>query len=102
MSKISKGWWAFIVIEIVAVISCLTWQFFTTPFLGKALWIAQFFLLMPGSITIAPVVEKALWNTGLSLTAIGVAEIVASVVTNAVLWFLLLEIVRRLRRRDAL
>jgi hypothetical protein len=63
---------------------------------GKTLWILQFFLLMPGSITIAPVLEKALWSTGLSLRLMGVLELVASVAVNAVIWFLLLQIVRRL------
>jgi len=66
MPKISVDWWVFIVIEAVAVISCCTWELFTSG-IGKALWIAEFFLLMPGSITVAPLVEKALWSTGLSL-----------------------------------
>ncbi|PYK10158.1 MAG: hypothetical protein DME61_04120 [Verrucomicrobia bacterium] len=101
MPKISVDWWVFIVIEAVAVISCCTWELFTSG-IGKALWIAEFFLLMPGSITVAPLVEKALWSTGLSLRTIGIAEIASSVATNAVVWFLVLQIIRRFRRTHAL
>jgi hypothetical protein len=95
MSKVSLGWRIFIGIETVAVVSWFGWELVTASKLGEAMWVAQLILLMPGNITATPVIEHLLWNSSLSLTAIGLAELVGSLVVNAVLWFLLLSMIRR-------
>jgi hypothetical protein len=94
--KIAFAWWVFIFLETLAVISAFTWEV-APALIGPALWVTQFFLLMPGSLLAAPIVEKALWMRGPSLLTIGFVEIAASVTTNAVVWFLCLQIIRRFR-----
>jgi hypothetical protein len=95
--KITLGWLVFIILETIAVVSAFTWQL-TTSALGPVLWLAQFLLLMPGSILVGLLIQKFLWNTGLSLRTLGIMELIGSIAVNAIVWLLLLQIVRRLRR----
>ena len=99
--KITLGWLVFIILETIAVVSAFTWDL-TTSHLRSVLWLAQFFLLMPGSILVGLLIEKFLWNTGLSLRTLGIMELIGSIAVNAIVWLLLLQIVRRLRRHYAL
>jgi hypothetical protein len=94
--KITFAWWAFLFLETLAVISAFTWELAPAA-VAPAMWVTQFSLLMPGSLLVAPIVEKALWMRGPSLLTVGIAEIAASVATNAVVWFLCLQIIRRFR-----
>jgi hypothetical protein len=99
--KITLGWLVFIILEMIAVVSAFTWEL-TTSALRPVLWLAQFFLLMPGRILVGLLIEKFLWNTGLSLRMLGIMELIGSIAVNAIVWLLLLQIVRRLRRHYAL
>ena len=94
--KIAFAWWVFIVLETLAVISAFTWEIAPGPIV-PALWVTQFCLFMPGSLLVAPIVEKALWMRGPSSLTIGIVEIASSIATNAVLWFVCLRIIRRFR-----
>jgi hypothetical protein len=95
--KITLGWCVFIILEMIAVISAFTWEL-TTSALGRVLWLAQFFLLMPGSILVGRLVERTLWTSELSLRSLGILKLTGSIAVNAVVWFLLLQLVRRFRR----
>ena len=99
--KITLGWLVFIILETIAVVSAFTWEL-TTSTLRSVLWLAQFFLFMPGNILVGLVIEKFLWNTGLSLRAFAIMDLIGSIAVNAIVWLLLLQIVRRLRRHHAL
>ena len=96
--KITPGWLVFIILETIAVVGAFTWEL-TTSALRSVLWLAQFFLLMPGSILVGLLVKKFPSNTGLSLMTLGIIELIGSIVVNAIIWFLLLQIVRRLRQQ---
>jgi len=89
--KITLGWCVFIVLEMIAVISAFTWEL-TTSVLGRVLWMAQFFLLMPGSILVGRLVETTLWTSELSLRSLGILKLTGSIAVNAVVWFLLLRV----------
>ena len=99
--KITLGWLPFVVLETIALVSAFTWEL-TASALGPVLWRAQLYLLMPGSILVGRLIEKFLWNTGLSLRTRGMMELIGSIAVNAIIWLLLLQIVRGLRRLCAL
>ena len=99
--KITLGWCVFIMLETIAVISAFTWEL-TTSALGPVLWLAQFILLMPGSILVGRLVERTLWTSELSLRSLGILKLIVSIAVNAVVWFLLLQLVRRFRRGHGL
>lgn len=104
MAKISIGWRVFIAIESIAVVSWTTWGLFSNSMIGQFLWGTQLILLMPGNITAAPLIERALWwpHTSLSLLTIGIAELAVSILANAVIWFVLLLVFRRIKGLYAL
>ena len=99
--KITLGWCVFIILETIAVISAFTWEL-TTSALRSVLWLAQFFLLMPGGILVGRLVERTLWTSELSLRSLGILKLIGSIAVNAVVWFLLLQLVRRFRRGHGL
>ena len=96
--KITLGWLVFIILETIAVVSAFTWELTTSP-LRSVLWLAQFFLLMPGSILVGLLVKKFLSDTGLSLMTLGIMELIGSIAVNAIIWFLLLQVARPLRQQ---
>jgi hypothetical protein len=99
--KITLGWCVFIILETIAVISAFTWEL-TTSALRPVLCLAQFFLLMPGSILVRRLLERTLWTSELSLRSLGILMLISSIAVNAVVWFLLLQLVRRFRRGHGL
>jgi hypothetical protein len=73
---------------------------------GPFLWGTAFIALFPGNLAAAFLIEKLFWNTGISLRAMLIDEIPLLIVFNAVLWFVLVGIVRwllgqfRLKKAD--
>ena len=98
MHRVSLGWKIFIAIQSVALIAMLLCRVFLYSPAGPALWATQFFLLLPGDCWPAAWIEHLLWSSGLSVTAIGIIEIVAAIAANALCWWLLLLVVRFVMR----
>jgi hypothetical protein len=101
MLRLSTPWRWFVAIEMFALIAGWTSGVFMSE-LGPALWEVSFMLLLPGLLLVGAPVEHALWNTGLSLTAIDLTESLASIVANALLFAAVLWAIRSIRGRRAI
>ena len=69
-----KVWIAFIVVHLLGLLCVCAWEYdiFGT---GAALWATSVFLLLPGDLISALIVEKLLWNSGLAVTQMAIIEI---------------------------
>ncbi len=56
---------------------------------GAQLWAISFLGLLPGNVTAAYIVERSLWMTGVTLRQMSLLEILAAVLINGILWFLI-------------
>jgi hypothetical protein len=67
------------------------------PAAGSLVWGTALVALFPGNFLSAMVIEKLFWSSGLSLTAMSVAEMPLVVAINALLWVGVIGAIRRLR-----
>lgn len=88
MPKISLHWKVFILIQVFAVMSWVAWGYIKSE-IGAFLWGAQLVIFLPGYYFLAEHVEDLLWNKGLSLTTIGIVEVIGNILVNAILWYVL-------------
>jgi hypothetical protein len=88
----------FIVLQLVGIALSALWQKFPAD-IGMALWCAALILLIPGNFLAAWIVEKALWQRGLSLTVLWVLSSALLFAFNALLWFMLMKAFRHIRAR---
>ena len=88
----------FIVSQLVGIALSALWQQFPAD-IGMALWCAALILLVPGNFLAAWIVEKALWQRGLSLTSLWVLSSILLFAFNALVWFLLMKAFRHIRAR---
>jgi len=63
----------FIIVQLAGLASMLIWPFGRVT--GPFLWGTAFIALFPGNIAAGLLVEKYLWNTGLSLRVLSIIEI---------------------------
>jgi hypothetical protein len=75
----------FIIVQLAGLASMLIWPFGRVT--GPFLWGTAFIALFPGNIAAGLLVEKYLWNTGLSLRVLSIIEIPLLLLFNGVLWF---------------
>jgi hypothetical protein len=97
MRRISVPWLCFTLVEAFAVASWLLWPQFTWSQFGSFLWGSQLILLMPGSVAVGELVEGALWHSGVSLITMSILILILSVAVNALLFWLAMRVVARLR-----
>jgi hypothetical protein len=101
MPRVSIPWRIFLGLEGIAFVASQTYFYFSSG-VGPFLFMTQLFLLLPGSYLVGWRVEHLLWASRASLRFIGVVEILASIAVNALLWWVLTNVLSRLRRRVAL
>jgi hypothetical protein len=75
------------------------WLWPVVPTAGAFMWGTEIIVLLPGNFISAILVEKLFWSSGLSLTEMSLLEAPILVAVNALLWFLLMRLVQRLRGR---
>jgi hypothetical protein len=81
-------------VQLIGLVCDWTWQF-APQSVGSFLWGTALIALFPGNIVSAVIVEKLLWNSGLTLVAFSVIEIPILLAINAVLWFGIIGAARR-------
>jgi hypothetical protein len=101
MPRVSIPWRIFIGIEAAALVASQAYGHFTS-WVGPFLFMTQLVLLLPGSQLVGWRVEHALWGTGATLKFIWILEVLASVATNALIWWAVTSLFARARRRAAL
>jgi hypothetical protein len=57
-----------------------------------------FFVLLPGDLISALIVEKLLWNSGLTVTQMAFIEIPLEVAVNLCVWLLCVKVIRVIKR----
>lgn len=98
MIHIPVRWRVFLATQACAVIcGVLCWCL--TGWLGKVLWSAGFLLLLPGNVTVAPAIEDLVWNAHIPLKAVTMIGVVAAILTNALVWWVVLAAIRHLLGR---
>ncbi len=85
------------IVQLVGAVGWLANASAPEPF-GKPLWILGFVALLPGNLLAPPLVEEVLWSSPASLTAISVANLVASVILNLALATAFVLVRRRMQR----
>jgi hypothetical protein len=93
-----KGWIVFVIVQLVGIACMALWQRFPSA-LGVAMWGTAMFLMFPGNFLGGWLIEKLFWQGPLSLVGIGVLSVVAAVVINAILWFVVVKVCRSIFRR---
>jgi hypothetical protein len=73
------------------------WLWPVVPTAGALMWGTALIALLPGNFISAILIEKLFWSSGLSLTGMSLLETPIMVAVNALLWFLLVRLVQRLR-----
>jgi hypothetical protein len=88
----------FATVQIIGVACSWFWQH---PYSSASsfLWGVGLFLLLPGNVLGSWLVEKLFWGTHLTLGAMSVVSAVLCVGINAVIWFGIAAICRRLFHR---
>ena len=97
MKRITLVWRLFLILEVIALVALLSAGHFSSE-LGPFLWSLGFVLLLPGSVIAGPLVERALWKAGISVTAIGVTGILFSIALNALVLWVTIALIKQLRR----
>jgi hypothetical protein len=92
-----KVWIAFIVVQLLGLICVCAWEYdiFGT---GAAMWATSVFVLLPGDLISALIVEKLLWNSGLTVTQMAFVEIPLEVAVNLCVWLLCVKIIHVIKR----
>jgi hypothetical protein len=95
------GKWLFVfcAVQCVGVICMWVWPHTLTG--SSFFWGTALLLLFPGNFLSALIVEKFLWQSRLSLTAIAVIEVPLLVAINMALWWGVIRCFRRLMPRRA-
>jgi hypothetical protein len=96
--KLSRPWLFFLVLQATGVGALLGSSIAGQGKSAVFLWSYGFVALLPGDTWPAAAVEHLLWQGPLS-KAILPLELAATVIANAVLWFILLRAVRSFRNR---
>ena len=93
-----KFWITFIVIQSAGLICSWAW---TADLFGSgaAMWGTGFICLLPGHLASGFVVEKLLWDRGLTLRQLGIIEIPLILVFNGFAWLLCLKLIRAFGRK---
>jgi hypothetical protein len=97
MKKFSLWWRLFIVVQSTGLICLFASSVSGTGRLTMVLWGTSFVLLLPGNNWPAGVIEKALWTGPLSAHILPI-ELIAAVLANAVVWYVLGSIGRLIWR----
>jgi hypothetical protein len=98
MARFPVSWRVFLAVQTIAIISAVACGQVAGP-VGKLLWSAGFLLLLPGNITAAPAIEAFVWDTHVPLKAVTVIGVLAAVLTNALVWWMILAAIRHLMGR---
>jgi hypothetical protein len=88
----------FSVVQLVGMASSWFWQH---PYSAASsfLWGVSLFTLLPGNLLASWAVESLFWQSHLTLGGMSVISAVLCVAINAVVWFGVVAICRRLSRR---
>jgi hypothetical protein len=93
-----RGWVIFVAVQAVGEASL-----WSAPHIwssaGPALWVAGFLLLLPGTAGSSLIVEKLLWNSGLTLLQLTILQVPLEVAFNAGAWLLCAKAYKSLRSR---
>ena len=91
-----RGWgkWpiVFACVQALGLLCMWTWQHAQST----VLWGTSLITLFPGNLLSAALVEKMLWGSRLSLSAMSAIEVPVLIVINAALWFSGVAILRTL------
>jgi hypothetical protein len=98
MSSVIRRWVIGFAAVQLAGLTC-SWTWSHSALVGRYLWDVSFVSLFPGNVVSAVLIEKLMWGSHWSATAMALAEIPLLVAINAVLWFAAIGLVRRLLRR---
>jgi uncharacterized membrane protein YjjB (DUF3815 family) len=98
MSKRFRRWTIlFACVQLTGLVSICIWHLAKAP--GLFFWDAAFITLLPGNLLAERLIERLLWNTGLSLRAMSIIEIPLLVAFNAMAWFVVIGSIRWLLGR---
>ena len=86
----------FSMVQLLGIASSWFWEHPYSVF-SSFLWGVSFFALLPGNLLGPWAVQSLLWQKGLTLGTLSVIAIVLCVGINAVFWFLVVAVCRRLR-----
>jgi uncharacterized membrane protein YjjB (DUF3815 family) len=84
-------------VQLTGLVSICIWHLAKAP--GLFFWDAAFITLLPGNLLAERLIERLLWNTGLSLRAMSIIEIPLLVAFNAMAWFVVIGSIRWLLGR---
>ncbi len=93
-----NGWLIFLAVQGVREVCAWTAGHFLSA-LGPALWVTGSLLLLPGDLAGAYIVEKLLWNSGLTLTRLTVLQVPVELAINAAVWVFCVKLYSFLRAR---
>ena len=83
----------FLVVQFVGLACLALWQHVPSA-VGMGMWGTALILMFPGNFLGGWLIEKLFWQGPLSLTGIGILSAVAAVVINAILWFVVVKVLR--------
>jgi hypothetical protein len=86
----------FCVVQLLGI-AC-SWLWDQPPSAASSfLWGTGFFVLFPGNILAALIIEKLFWHSSLSLPTMGAMTTVLLVAINALIWLLVIVAIRAAR-----
>jgi len=78
-------WLVYAALQITGEICQWTWPLVDSE-LGRWLWVGAFIFLFPGNLLAAFIVERSLWNTGLTLRTLQMLQVPLAIAINLALW----------------
>jgi hypothetical protein len=78
-------WLVYAALQVTGEICQWTWPLVHSD-AGRWLWIGAFIFLFPGNLLAGFVVERALWNSGLTLRTLQMLQVPLAIFINLALW----------------
>lgn len=86
-------WVAFAAVQLLGLLCFWTWGFVNSQ-VGAGMWGTALITLFPGNFISGVVVDKLLWKSALTAVQMSVIGVPLEIVTNAVVWFLCVRLLR--------
>jgi hypothetical protein len=80
-----RGWMVFLIFQVIEV-ACGSVAEIVKSEWGAMLWVVSFIGLLPGNILSAMLIERTLWNTGITLAQFSLLRIPVMLLINGVVW----------------
>jgi hypothetical protein len=89
---------AFLLCQAAGEICSWIWNDISN-WLGPSLWVASVVLLLPGDLIVTSVMEKCLWESGMTFQQLRWMKILFEILVNGLTWALILYGATRLRSK---